>query len=328
MSSIKPRYAIGVDLGGTNVRLGIVDDTGFLHNFSYVNTNGSSAPRVIEEKLLEAIKKLLKTIDFPICGIGMGVAGQIKFGTGEIIFAPNLNWRHDPMAGNIEKALSIPVCVLNDVRAITLAEWLFGSGKGCSDILCVFVGTGIGAGVVSGGHLLTGSTNAFGEVGHMTVDFNGPLCTCGKIGCFQAFAGGKGIAAMASDAILADGESSASQCMLQLGGGKRELVTSQMVFTAAEQGDVMAKKLLEQTEKALVAGFASLVNMYNPQRLILGGGVIDGMPQWIDLIARGVKETALHAATESLEVVPAVLKKNGGVVGAAAAVFMKKESLI
>jgi glucokinase len=253
------------------------------------------------------------------------VAGQIEAKSGEVIFAPNLKWHHFPLQAHIEKELHLPVRIINDVRAITLGEWLFGAGKGCQDLLCVFVGTGIGSGVVSGGELLTGCSNAFGEIGHVTMDWKGPRCTCGKQGCFEALAGGWGIAARAQEAIQADKKENASQCMLHLAGGKLSNVTAKVVVEAYYQKDRLAMDLMQNVKKVLIAGFASLVNAYNPCRLILGGGLIDGMPELIEVVEKGIKEIALKAATQRLEVVAAQLGKEVGVIGSAAAIFQMRK---
>jgi glucokinase len=315
------RYALGVDLGGTKIEVGIVDEKGNIHQHHRLATLVEEGAPAIQEQILEGVRDLQRVAGVPIAGIGIGVAGQIQSETGLVIFAPNLKWHRFPLQSNMEGALKIPVRIVNDVRAITLGEWLYGAGKGCRDLLCVFVGTGIGSGVVSGGHLLTGCSNAFGEIGHLTIDFNGPTCTCGKKGCLEAYAGGWGIAARAQEAIEADSQGSASQCMLKLAGGKLQKVTAKIVVEAYRQNDPMAKTLIEGVQKALIAGFASVVNAYNPCRLIIGGGFIDGMPEMIQLIEEGVKKIALKAATESLEIVPARLGKEVGVVGSAAAIF-------
>lgn len=315
------QYAIGVDLGGTKIEVGIVDETGHIHHHQHLETLVKEGSPAIEEQILKSIHHLQEKAGVHVSGVGIGVAGQIQPKTGLVIFAPNLKWHNIPLQTNIEKVIKVPVRIVNDVRAITLGEWLYGAGKGYKDVVCVFVGTGIGSGVISGGQFLAGCSNTFGEVGHMTIDFNGPLCSCGKQGCWEAFAGGWGIAAQAQKAIEAEGLGAASQCILKLAGGKLQLVTAKIVVAAYRQNDPLAVSLVEKIQKALVAGFASLVNIYNPHRIIIGGGLIDGMPELIQIIDKGVKEIALKAATQSLEIVKAQLGKEVGVIGSAAAIF-------
>lgn len=321
MANQLPRYAIGIDLGGTKIGLGLVDESGAILAHQRIETHREEGAARIEQRMLSSIDALRKAVNVQLLGIGIGVAGQICRETGDVVFAPNLKWHNVPLRKNVEAALALPVFVMNDVRAITLGEWLYGAGRGVSDLLCVFVGTGIGCGVVSGGQLLTGATNAFGEVGHMTIDFQGPLCTCGKKGCWEAFAGGWGIAKRACEAIEANAWGLPSQTLLQLAGGNLEGVTAEIVANAYRKGDLMATELMDEVKAALIAGFASAVNIYNPSRLILGGGIFDGIPEWVQEVERGIKENSLKAVSQSLEVVRAEIKKEAGIIGSAAAVF-------
>ena len=321
MPSQELHYAIGVDLGGTKIAMGIVDEMGHMLEHRRIDTEVQEGAAAVEIQILKNIEDLRKKNDIPISGIGIGVAGQIESATGKVIFAPNLKWHNIPLKTSMEKAIQLPVSVVNDVRAITLGEWLYGAGKGFSDILCVFIGTGIGGGIVSGGSLMTGFSNSFGEVGHVTIDYNGPLCTCGKRGCLEAIAGGWGIAARAQEAIEADKESSSSKYMLELAGGNVKGVDAKVVIEAYHQQDAMAEQIIQNMQKGVIAGLASLINAYNPARLILGGGIIDAMPEIVSVIDKGIRDNALKAATQSLEVVKGTLGKNVGVVGSAAAIF-------
>lgn len=321
MPSQELQYAIGIDLGGTKIEMGIMDETGDIRECQRLDTLVQEGPKVVEKQILQGIEALSQKANIPILGIGIGVAGQIQAKTGLVIFAPNLKWHNFPLQENIENALKIPTRIINDVRAITLGEWLYGAGKGYQDLLCAFIGTGIGSGVVSDGRLLTGHSNTLGEIGHLTIDFNGPLCSCGKRGCLEAFAGGWGIAARAQEAIEADRQGIMSQTLLRLASGDSKKVTAKIVVEAYRLKDPLAEKLMNETHKALVAGFASLINAYNPRRLILGGGLVDGMPEIIQVIDQGVRECALKAATQSLEIVKAQLGKGAGIIGSAAAIF-------
>lgn len=315
------RYAIGVDLGGTKIEIGIVDEKGKIYEQHRCQTLVHEGAQAIEQQILESIEILRQKNRFLISGIGIGVAGQIQSHTGTVIFAPNLKWHHIPLRANIEKRVQLPVTIINDVRAITLAEWLYGAGQGFRDVLCVFIGTGIGSGIVSEGRLLTGSSNIFGEVGHMTIDYKGPICTCGKRGCFEAIAGGWGIAARAQEAIEADNRGIRSQCLLELANGYIHDVNAKIVVDACRQKDAMAEAIMQNVIQALITGLASLVNIYNPSRLILGGGFIDGISEIIPILNKGIKQIALKAATQSLEVVKGQLGKEVGVIGSAAAIF-------
>lgn len=246
----------------------------------------------------------------------MGVAGQIEAGSGMVHFAPNLDWHEVPFQAQLSSACKLPVIITNDVRAVTWGEWLFGAGRGCNDLICVFVGTGIGGGIVVNGKILNGCSNTAGEIGHLTVDLHGPRCTCGNYGCMEALAGGWGIARQARQAVSDNPAAGAK--LLQLAGGEQDEITARMVADAHKRGDALAGNLLQEAGEALIAGMVSLVNAFNPCRLILGGGVITGLPELIDRVRRGVRHQALAAATSKLEVHTARLGDDAGVIGAAA----------
>lgn len=322
MIDMNLQYAVGVDLGGTKIELGVVDEAGQIHQRLRLKTHVKEGPEAVEKQILEGIEILRQESGVFIQGVGIGVAGQIHPKTGRVIFAPNLYWHDYPLQENIEKALHLPIRIINDVRAITWGEWLYGAGMGCKDLLCIFVGTGIGSGIVSGGQLLIGCSNSGGEIGHITVDMNGPICTCGNRGCLEAFAGGWGIAERAKEAILSEGESAPlSRMLLELAGQDINAITAKQVVEAFYKGDALAQRIIQLVEHALIAGCASLINAFNPCRLILGGGFIDGFPEMIEIVNQGVRRLALKAATNHLEVVKAQLGKEVGVIGAAAVIF-------
>ena len=209
--------------------------------------------------------------------VGVGIPGQIEEETGVVLFAPNLGWRKVPLLADLRHLLGMPVAVTNDVRAITWGEWVHGAGRGIDDIVCLYVGTGIGGGVVSAGRLLSGCTNTAGELGHITVDMDGPPCTCGNSGCLESIAGGWAIARQAQQMIREDGQ--AGKTLLAFAEGSVDAVTAETVARSASAGDSLSLALLEKVGRALTAGCVSLVNAFNPCKLILGGGVIDGVPE-------------------------------------------------
>lgn len=321
MMDLKARLAIGVDLGGTKIDIGLVDETGIIHHHQRLETLVAQGAEAIENQILESVRIMQEKAPFPLLGIGVGVAGQIDSENGSVVFAPNLKWKNVPLRENLEQALKLPVRVINDARALTMGEWQYGAGNGFQDIVCLFIGTGIGGGVVSRGNLLSGCSNTFGEAGHMTIDFNGPVCTCGKKGCLEAFCGGWGIAARAREAVEKDGKGAASRKLLDLANNQVEKITANLVVQAFHQNDPMASEIIERMKLGLIAGCASLVNILNPCRLIVGGGLVEGMPEIIGMIDQGVKREALKAATRTLEVVRAKLGKELGVLGSAAIIF-------
>ncbi|MBA3723006.1 MAG: ROK family protein [Parachlamydiaceae bacterium] len=311
--------AIGVDLGGTKISFGLVDQFGSIQKKIRIATDVKGGPAAIQHQIISTVNDLRQMTNEPIIGMGIGVAGQIEKNKGVVLFAPNLNWKNEPLQECLQKETTIPIAVINDVRAATWGEWLFGAGKGSNNIVCVFVGTGIGGGVISSGNLLTGASNTFGEIGHMTIDINGPMCTCGKKGCFESIAGGWGIAKMAQEAVSKNQDKGKN--LLKLANGQIDKIDAKIIVQAAKSGDSIASSLMQKVLEALIGGCSSLVNIYNPQRFILGGGFIDGNPDIIPMIEKGIKQNALAAAVENLEVLHAQLDGEAGVVGGAAFAF-------
>ncbi len=308
-------WAIGVDLGGTKIILGRVNAEGRLEQRIGLKTNVKGGPTAVISEIAMAAEELRADIDTPPAAIGVGVAGQIDEERGVVRFAPNLAWRDVPFALALNSALKLPVVLMNDVRAATWGEWLHGAGRDCDDLVCVFAGTGIGGGVVSGGRIVTGCTNTAGEIGHITVDLHGPPCTCRNNGCLEAIAGGWAIARTAQKEIKRDPEAGAY--LLKHTEGILTEVTAEIVGQAALAGDPLSRRLMDTAAQALVAGCVSLVNAFNPCRLILGGGVIEGMPGLVDRIKEGLNKFALMTAISRLEVLPAQLRNDAGVIGIA-----------
>jgi len=309
--------SIGVDLGGTKVDIGLVDPHGKIIQHIKEPTNVKGGPQAIIQGIAVAADKLQKANpSLKVSCVGVGVAGQIDHVNGSVRFAPNLKWNDVPLQQELHKALGLPIFVANDVRVATWGEWLFGEGKGSQDLICLFVGTGIGGGVVSNGHIMTGSTNSAGELGHMTVVLNGRKCHCGNRGCLEAYAGGWAIGEIAREEIAKD--PAGGQRILQEARGNLEDVTAKQVSKVFLEGDPLANKVISQAVDALIGGMVGIVNAFNPEKIVLGGGVINGLPMLVPIVEKGVKNFALKVAAERLKIVPAKLKEEAGVVGAAA----------
>jgi len=253
-------------------------------------------------------------------GAGVGVAGQIRPGTGEIRFAPNLDWHDVPLQSRLQTALDLPVIVTNDVRAATLGEWRFGAGKGGDNMVCMYIGTGVGGGIVAGGKIVDGCSNTAGEIGHIAVDMHGPICNCGNRGCLEVLAGGLAIGRRARAVTSTHPEQGAA--LLHMVDGSQNDITAETVAAAFHKKDPLARQLVNEAVEALIAGAVTLVHCFNPCLFILGGGVVDGLPEIVDRVDRGIRRQCLPAATEELKVVKAELAAEAGVIGAAA-LFME-----
>lgn len=304
---------LGVDLGGTKVEAGLVDPQGRVVVSHRNPTHADKGPDGVIADILACIERCLEQAGQQAAGAGVGIAGQVDE-DGVVRFAPNLRWKDVPLRERLEAALGIPVVVTNDVRAAAYGEWRHGAGAGAQDLVCIFVGTGIGGGVITSGRLLQGAGHAAGEVGHTVLVARGRPCRCGNRGCLEAYAGGWAIAERAREAARADPEE--GRTLVELAGGV-ERISAADVAAAFRHGDPLADRLVRETAEFLAAGVTGIVNAFNPALLILGGGVIGGLPEWIDYIDREVHARALRAAAEALRVTKAALGGQAGMIGAA-----------
>lgn len=321
----KKNWSIGIDLGGTKIKAARVDESGTIRNEMEEETDVSGGVEAIQGQIAKLAQKLTEAASTEPVSLGIGVAGQIDKQTGAVTYAPNLDWHHVPLDAALEKELDIPVTVLNDVRAAAWGEWLHGAGKGCRDMICIFVGTGVGGSFVSEGRMAEGASNSAGEAGHMTVLLDGPECHCGNKGCLEALIGSWAIQRDARK-VLKDTSDNES-LMLSMANGNIDDLTAEIVIKAHNKGDKTASKIISGVVNALAGGLTGLTNTLNPEKIILGGGVIEHLPDIIPQVEKEVKKRALEAATESLKIVPVQLQDDSGVIGAAAYTFkMQKDA--
>lgn len=314
------QWAVGVDLGGTKIEAALVNENGEIEHRQRILTDVNDGPEYIQKQIIDLVNKVSVHKDGNPVGMGIGVAGQIEKHTGKVLYAPNLKWKNFPLKDNLENQLKMPVVVLNDVRAAAWGEWQHGSAKGSDDMVCVFVGTGIGGGIVSDRRMLSGFTNSAGELGHLTVKAGGPECHCGNKGCLEALAGGWAIARRAKEKFQNDKK--IHTAILDKTDGVVDKITAKTVADAFHEGDDLAKEILREVSEDLAAGLTGIVNTFNPEYLVLGGGVIEGIPEMIEQVKSIIKERALNTAVTGLKVVPAKLHNDSGVIGAAAVVIL------
>lgn len=314
---------VGVDLGGTKVETAVVDGSGRVLASRRHATDPDSGYKAVIQAIIESVHGFLGR--YPVKGVGVGVAGQINTSTGTVRFAPNLKWIDVPLGPELTKGLGLPTVVVNDVQAAAWGEFRHGAGKGVTDMVALFVGTGIGGGIVEGGQLLKGDSGAAGELGHTTVVAGGRKCHCPNHGCLEAYAGGWAIADRAREAIAQD--PAAGRTLLALAGSE-ESITAAVVSQAyhgskrnngdgANDSDPLSVKIIEETGWYLSAGIVSIVNGLNPSILILGGGIVEGTPELLGIIEPQVRASALPVALEDLRISRAALGNNAGVIGAA-----------
>ena len=303
-----------MDLGGTKVEIALVDAIGHIAASQRIPTQRERGPDTVIDTIIDCARDLLSKTNKPVQCLGIGVAGQIEKNTGIVLFSPNLDWYHVPIKKRFEDALSIPVTVTNDVRAATYGEWLYGAGKRVDDMVCLFLGTGVGGGAIIGGKLLEGHSNSAGELGHITIVQNGRECGCHNLGCLEAYVGGLAISKRAQEQVHDNLEK--GQALITLAGSISK-ITAETVTEAYNQGNPLAQFIVNETAQFLAAGLVSIANAFNPHLIILGGGVIQGLPAYISMTEQLVRSNALKSATDDLHIVKAALGNKAGVIGAA-----------
>lgn len=312
--------AIGVDLGGTNARAAVVDvDSGEIvaaHKEPLRERDPARVVEVVRHALAEAAGAASIAVS-AAGGVGVGVAGQCLGTTGVVLNAPNLGWRDVPFGELLRAAVGVPVRIANDLSVAAWGERRFGAAKGLDDVVLVFVGSGVGSGLILGGRLHEGAQGVAGEFGHVKVRASRPgaarRCGCGELGCLEAYTSGVNVAARVREEVAAGAETA----ILALAGGDPARITASHVDDAYRAGDPYARGLWEEVGELLGTATANLVTLLNPARLILGGGVLLGSPALAHLVRARFDATVSRSATKGLTVERAWLGDDAGVVGAA-----------
>lgn len=309
-------HTIGIDLGGTKVAGVLTDRDGRILARERTSSLPERGADAVAETVALMVRALAAAAPAPIGGVGIGVAGQVSSETGVVRHAPNLRWHEYPLGDAISAATGHPVAVLNDVQAATYGEWSYGAARGASEAVCMFIGTGVGGGIITGGRLLRGTSGAAGELGHTVVSLHGPGCRCGGRGCLEAYAGGWAIARRAYDAVSA--RPLAGRALVEAAAGDASAITATALAAAAATGDPLARTLVREIEDALVAGLGSITNALNPEVIILGGGVIEALPRLLEEARQRLILEALPVSSAAVRVERAALGGDAGAVGAAA----------
>ena len=325
----KKKFIIGVDLGGTNIAAGAlsVDGTRASGMRSIATQAELGADGVVDRivGLIEGV--ILDTInetgatrkDF--LGIGVGAPGPLDRDEGIVVVAPNLGWRDFPLRDRITKRLKLPVTLDNDANCATVGEWWLGAARGGRNVVGITIGTGIGGGLIINGELYHGSSDVAGEIGHTTIDVNGRLCKCGNYGCLEAYASGPAIATRAREALIREDAASLLPSMVD---GQLDRITAEIVYTAAKKGDGLANEIVRDTAQYLGAGIATLLNLINPDVVVVAGGVTAAGEALFVPLRTEVRRRAFKPAVQAARIVPGELPGTAGVVGAVATFKMRE----
>lgn len=315
-------YALGIDLGGTKTLAAVVDiSTGEVISSARKRTRAEKGQDFVSQRILALSSQAIQDAKLPdgasIVAVGIGAAGQIDRKAGVIEDAPNLGVKDMAVGALLNRQFGKPVGVGNDVGVAALGEYLYGAGRGYKTFVCIFVGTGIGAGIVQDGRLYTGLSGTAGEVGHMTVVAGGRICGCGSRGCLEAYASRTAI----TKAIMAEihhGRPTilASEAELQLKEGET-IIRSGLLASAIAHKDELVIEIVSEAADYLGYGMASVMNFYNPECIILGGGVIEAIDLLFERAAHRARTVALAAPAAKTKIIRARLGDFSGVVGAA-----------
>lgn len=311
---------VGCDLGGTDIKAGLVNvDNGNVLISNSIPTLGRQGPEAVMERMAKLVSELImesETDRADIGGIGISAPGQINLGTNTTVFLPNLytEWRNVPVGERMKAYLGLEVAMLNDVRAITFGEWIFGAGKGVDSMACFAIGTGIGGGLVVNNQLVLGIGGTAGEFGHQTIDPNGPLCGCGNYGCLEVFASGPAITAEAARGV----RQGWSTKIVELIDHDLNQLTPKVVAEAAKMGDELALEVWNRAGSYLGIGIANILTCVGVKRVVIAGGVAKAGDLLLKPIERVIKERVFMMPIEQVEIVRAKLGNNAGTVGMAA----------
>ena len=315
------RWVVGVDIGGTNLVVGVIPFDG---GEPVALRSGSTEPERGPDAAMDDVATMAKavieeTLDRhggardEIVGVGIGCPGPLDLARGVVLSAPNLGWTNYPIRDRVAERLGLPATLDNDANCATYGEWWQGAGRGINVLVGVTLGTGIGGGLILDGRLLRGASGSAGELGHTTIDFTGRRCRCGNYGCLEAYVSGPNIAARAREGLEAGYDS----VLVELVEGDLDRITAITVYDALVLNDEYASEVILETAKILGAGIANIVNMFNPEMVVVVGGVTRAGEHLFTPLRSEVRRRAFDSAVEVCRIVPGELREAAGVIGAA-----------
>jgi len=321
-TSATNRFVIGVDLGGTNIVVSAMSADGSrlfgAHTEPTRAAEGADAVLARMARMVnETVSQVLREAEVgreAILGIGLGAPGTVDRDHGLVLDAPNLDWHNFPLAERMTAMTGLPVKIDNDANCATYGEWWLGAARGGRNVIGITIGTGVGGGIIIDRQVYHGSTDAAGEIGHITIDLNGRRCGCGNYGCLEAYASGTAIALRAREALHNDETS----ILPSLVGGDVSRITAAVVYQAAGEGDALALEIVRDTAKYLGAGLANLLNVFNPDIVVVAGGVTHAGDFLFGPLRTEVRRRAFRSVSDACRIVPGTLPGTAGVVGAVA----------
>ena len=324
-TSSKTEYVVGVDLGGTKILAGIFDNSLECIGTAKVSTKSQRGLEEVIGRIERCVRDAVDEADLSmkqVAGVGIGAPGAVDFSAGNVIFAPNMEgWKDVPLKKDLEKQLGVPVFVENDGNIAILGVYVAELKSKPKNVIGIFVGTGIGGGLIINGELYSGFNHTAGEIGHMVIDVNGPKCGCGNKGCFEALASRTAIFQRIKAGIK-DGEKTLLTDML--GDGLEDLRSGDL-RKAIRRGDKFVAKVVEQAAEYIGIGVSNLVNILGPDVVVLGGGVMEALAdEMMSVITKTAKDHAMPGTMKGVEIIPSKLGDSAGITGGA--VLAKREA--
>ena len=323
--SQKKKYVVGLDIGGTKIIAGVIDKNGKIYGTAKNKTLAHEGFDASMTRIIAVIQKAIEnagiTLD-QIDAIGVGSPGPLDIRQGIVIETPNLGWKNAPLKARIETAFGKPVKVDNDVNTGLLGESVFEAGKGVTDVIGLFVGTGLGGGIIVNGSLLHGFNQNAGELGHVVIKANGARCGCGYKGHLEAYVSKTAIERRIRKAIAKGKPCSLTEKLADHVGP----VKSSWLAKAYDAGDPVVQKAIDRSARYLGYGLASFLNIFNPEMVILGGGVVEALQEkYVDHVIRVTQANVFPVAFQNVKIVPAALGDNSGLLGASVLAYQLLE---
>lgn len=310
------QYVVGVDLGATKIYAAVIDKKGKIYGSTRTKTNAEEGFNSVIDRMFDCIMKAIETCGLTLAdigAIGVGSPGPLNLEEGKIIETPNLGWKDAPLKSRLEKTLKKPVKIDNDGNVGLLGEYAFGAGHGAQHMVGLFVGTGIGGGVIVDGKLLHGFNENAGELGHMIIDPNGPKCGCGNNGCLEAFSSRLAIEKQIRIAAIND----ISTKVFKKLNKRYDRISSSVLAKSYTENDPAVVAAVDRSATYLGYATASLLNIFNPEVVVIGGGVVEALGNaYVKIVNKVAIENAFAIASRNVRIIPAELKDDSAVLGA------------
>ena len=324
-TSDKREYFVGVDLGGTKILAGVFDSQLKAVGQTRLSTKAQRGPDKVIERVARCVQDAVDECDLAlkqVRAVGIGAPGAVNPETGRVIFAPNLDWKDVPLEKDLSKHVDLPVFVENDCNVCTLGVHQVELKGKPKNLIGIFIGTGIGGGLILDGQLYSGFNRTAGEVGHMVLEVGGPKCACGNKGCFEALAGRAAIFRKIQVAVK-EGQKTLLTDML---GPDLDDLRSGDLRKAIKRGDKFVEKVIEEAAEYTGIAVANLINIFNPEVVVLGGGMLQQLAEdMMAIIVETAMDYAMDGTAKGIEIIASELGDDAGITGAAVLARMKSK---